>query len=90
MISPYAEACEPAAAGVPILGEMGLDPGMDHMSAMEMIDACSAAGAKVRSFRSVCGGLPAPECADSFPGRTRRPSWKSSRHSASADHGNKV
>lgn len=55
-----------AAAGVPVLGEMGLDPGMDHMSAMEMIDAAAAAGASVRSFRSVCGGLPAPEAANNM------------------------
>jgi alpha-aminoadipic semialdehyde synthase len=55
-----------AAAGVPVLGEMGLDPGMDHMSAMEMIDAAAAAGATVRSFRSVCGGLPAPEAANNM------------------------
>jgi len=54
------------AAGVPVLGEMGLDPGMDHMSAMEMIDAVVAAGATVRSFRSVCGGLPAPEAANNM------------------------
>merc|ERR1711907_501810 len=44
----------------------GLDPGMDHMSAMEMIDAAAAAGARVRSFRSVCGGLPAPEAANNM------------------------
>ena len=54
------------AAGVPVLAEMGLDPGMDHMSAMEMIDAAAAAGASVRSFRSVCGGLPAPEAANNM------------------------
>lgn len=55
-----------AAAGIPILGEMGLDPGMDHMSAMEMIDAAAASGASVRSFKSVCGGLPAPEAANNM------------------------
>lgn len=55
-----------AAAGVPVLGEMGLDPGMDHMSAMEMIDAVAAAGGTVQSFRSVCGGLPAPEAANNM------------------------
>jgi saccharopine dehydrogenase-like NADP-dependent oxidoreductase len=45
---------------------MGLDPGMDHMSAMEMIDAVAAAGGTVHSFRSVCGGLPAPEAANNM------------------------
>ena len=43
------------AAGVPVLGEMGLDPGMDHMSAMKMIDDARSSGGKVVSFRSVCG-----------------------------------
>ena len=53
-----------AAANVPLLCEMGLDPGMDHMSAMALIDAAHAEGGVVTSFRSLCGGLPAPECAD--------------------------
>ena len=52
------------AAGVPVLGEMGLDPGMDHMSAMQLIDEAKAGGGLIRSFRSVCGGLPAPEAAN--------------------------
>jgi alpha-aminoadipic semialdehyde synthase len=52
------------AAGVTILGEMGLDPGMDHMSAMKVIDEAKAKGSVVRSFSSICGGLPAPEAAD--------------------------
>ena len=51
------------AAGVPVLCEMGLDPGIDHMSAMRLIDAARAAGGRVRAFRSLCGGLPAPACA---------------------------
>ena len=54
---------EAAAAGVPILCEMGLDPGMDHMSAVSAIAKVHADGGKVVGFRSVCGGLPAPECA---------------------------
>ena len=49
---------------VPILCEMGLDPGMDHMSAMRVIDQLHAQGIPIHSFRSVCGGLPAPEAAD--------------------------
>ena len=52
------------SAGVPILCEMGLDPGMDHMSAMSLIDAAKEEGGAITSFRSLCGGLPAPECAD--------------------------
>lgn len=45
-ISEELAAMGPAAeaAGVPVLGEMGLDPGMDHMSAMQLIDEAKAAG----------------------------------------------
>lgn len=52
------------AAGVPILNEMGLDPGIDHMSAVEMLRAIHAEGGEVESFSSYCGGLPAPAAAD--------------------------
>ena len=48
-------------AGVILLNEIGLDPGIDHMSAMRIIDRAHAAGGQVTSFRSYCGGLPAPE-----------------------------
>jgi saccharopine dehydrogenase-like NADP-dependent oxidoreductase len=51
-------------AGVAILNEVGLDPGMDHMSAMKIIDDVHSRGGKVTSFSSVCGGLPAPEAAN--------------------------
>ncbi len=44
-----------------ILNEMGLDPGIDHMIAMSMIQRVRANGGKVASFRSYGGGLPAPE-----------------------------
>lgn len=50
-----------AAAGLSFIGEMGLDPGIDHMSAMEMIDAIKLKGGKITSFKSHCGGLIAPE-----------------------------
>jgi saccharopine dehydrogenase-like NADP-dependent oxidoreductase len=43
------------------LCEMGLDPGIDHMSAMKMIDEIKSAGGKITSFKSHCGGLIAPE-----------------------------
>ena len=46
------------------LCEMGLDPGIDHMSAMQMIDTIRAKGGKVTSFKSHCGGLVAPESDD--------------------------
>jgi saccharopine dehydrogenase (NADP+, L-glutamate forming) len=48
-------------AGVTILNEIGLDPGIDHMSAMKIIHDMKSQGRKVTSFRSFCGGLPAPE-----------------------------
>jgi len=41
--------------------EMGLDPGIDHMSAMKIIDEIKAKGGKITSFKSHCGGLVAPE-----------------------------
>lgn len=44
--------------------EMGLDPGIDHMSAMKIIDEIRAAGGKITSFKSHCGGLVAPESDD--------------------------
>jgi saccharopine dehydrogenase-like NADP-dependent oxidoreductase len=51
-------------AGVLILNEIGLDPGLDHMSAMAAIDRLRAEGHRLTSFRSCCGGLPAPEAND--------------------------
>jgi saccharopine dehydrogenase-like NADP-dependent oxidoreductase len=49
------------AANITILNEIGLDPGIDHMSAMKIIHEVEQKGGKVTSFRSYCGGLPAPE-----------------------------
>lgn len=47
--------------GILFLCEMGLDPGIDHMSAMRLIHNITNRGGKVNSFRSHCGGLVAPE-----------------------------
>src|SRR4029078_294109 len=47
--------------GLLFLCEMGLDPGIDHMSAMKMIDAIHGGGGTITSFKSHCGGLIAPE-----------------------------
>ncbi|TYZ68816.1 hypothetical protein PybrP1_013084 [[Pythium] brassicae (nom. inval.)] len=52
------------AAGIPLLCEMGLDPGMDHMIAMTLIARVKANGGRVATFSSVCGGLPAPDAAN--------------------------
>ena len=43
------------------LCEMGLDPGIDHMSAMKLIDEIHVSEKKISSFKSHCGGLIAPE-----------------------------
>ena len=43
------------------LNEMGLDPGIDHMSAMLLIDQLKNQGAEIISFKSYCGGLISPE-----------------------------
>ncbi len=51
-------------AGIIILNESGLDPGIDHMSAMKIIDHIHAKGGKVEEFYSLCGALPAPEAAN--------------------------
>jgi saccharopine dehydrogenase-like NADP-dependent oxidoreductase len=50
--------------GLTFLCEMGLDPGIDHMSAMRIIDGIRNEGGKITSFRSHCGGLVAPESDD--------------------------
>jgi saccharopine dehydrogenase-like NADP-dependent oxidoreductase len=46
------------------LNEIGVDPGIDHMSAMKIIDDIHAKGGKIRHFYSICGGLPAPDDND--------------------------
>ncbi|MCB9265361.1 MAG: saccharopine dehydrogenase NADP-binding domain-containing protein [Lewinellaceae bacterium] len=46
------------------MGEMGLDPGIDHMSAMRQIARIKEQGGKVTAFRSYTGGLVAPESDD--------------------------
>jgi len=48
-------------ANILILNEIGLDPGIDHISAMEIIDSLKETGAKINVFKSFCGGLIAPE-----------------------------
>ena len=46
------------------LNECGVDPGLDHMSAMKIIDEVHGANGHIVSFHSICGGLPAPEFND--------------------------
>jgi saccharopine dehydrogenase (NADP+, L-glutamate forming) len=52
---------EARTAGVVLLNEVGLDPGIDHMEAMRLIDGIHRGGGRVLGFTSYCGGLPAPE-----------------------------
>lgn len=49
------------AKGLVFMNEIGLDPGIDHMSAMQVIDRIRAKGGKMLLFESFCGGLIAPE-----------------------------
>lgn len=59
---PLAE--EIKAKNLLFLMEMGLDPGIDHMSAMEMIHRIREGGGSIHSFASHCGGLVAPASDD--------------------------
>lgn len=52
---------EVKANGLVFMNEIGLDPGIDHMSAKKVIDEIKAKGGKMILFESFCGGLVAPE-----------------------------
>jgi saccharopine dehydrogenase (NADP+, L-glutamate forming) len=47
-----------------LLNEIGVDPGIDHMTAMKVIHRVKATGGTITRFTSYCGGLPAPEAND--------------------------
>lgn len=51
---------EVKAKGLIFLNEMGVDPGIDHMSAMQIIDQIKLKGGDIKRFESYCGGLIAP------------------------------
>ncbi|KAJ9155406.1 Saccharopine dehydrogenase-like protein [Pleurostoma richardsiae] len=55
---------EAKAAGITVMNEIGLDPGIDHLYAIKTIDEVHRAGGKIISFQSYCGGLPAAEDSD--------------------------
>ena len=55
---------EVADKGLLFMGELGLDPGIDHMSAMALIDQIKNEGGFIRRFSSYTGGLVAPESDD--------------------------
>jgi saccharopine dehydrogenase (NADP+, L-glutamate forming) len=64
-VKPEMRALDAAAkeAGIILLNEMGLDPGIDHMSAMRIIDHVHQREGAIMEFYSICGALPAPEAA---------------------------
>jgi len=51
---------EAKAAGIIIMNEIGVDPGIDHMSASKILDEIQLQDAEIHSFKSFCGGLIAP------------------------------
>ncbi|CAM2067719.1 Saccharopine dehydrogenase NADP-binding domain-containing protein [Sulfidibacter corallicola] len=59
-----AMAPQVAERGLIFLNEVGLDPGLDHMTTMELIDACNAEGYAITSYESHCGGLPSRKAAN--------------------------
>lgn len=65
-ISPDIRALEAdiEKAGILFMCEMGLDPGIDHMSAMQILDSIRRKGGQILSFKGYCGALIAPECDD--------------------------
>lgn len=62
-VSPALKALEPEikAKNLSFLNELGVDPGIDHMSAMRVIDRIREKGGQLKSFYSFTGGLIAPE-----------------------------
>lgn len=51
-------------AGLTFMCEMGLDPGIDHMTASHIIHSIRKVAGKITSFKSYCGGLVAPSSDD--------------------------
>ncbi|MFM2268675.1 MAG: hypothetical protein RL757_2116, partial [Bacteroidota bacterium] len=60
----YALGDEARERALIFMGEMGLDPGIDHMSGKQKIDEIVAKGGRLKSFRSYTGGVVAPESDD--------------------------
>ena len=86
---------EARKSGIILLNEMGLDPGIDHMSAMRVIDYIHEKEGEVEEFYSLCGALPAPESSHDNPFRYKF-SWSpkgvilAGNNSATYKKGNKI
>ncbi|EGV66457.1 saccharopine dehydrogenase (NADP+, L-glutamate-forming) [Yamadazyma tenuis] len=65
-INPQLKALESQIkeAGITVMNEIGLDPGIDHLYAVKTIDEVHAKNGKITSFLSYCGGLPSAESSD--------------------------
>ncbi|KAJ3542907.1 hypothetical protein NM208_g3851 [Fusarium decemcellulare] len=65
-VSPAIRELDAAAkeAGITILNEVGVDPGVDHLYAIKTISEVHDKGGRVLEFYSYCGGLPAPEASN--------------------------
>jgi saccharopine dehydrogenase-like NADP-dependent oxidoreductase len=70
-VKPEMQALDAEArqSGIALINEMGLDPGIDHMSAMRIIDYIHGKEGEVEEFYSLCGALPAPESSHDNPFR---------------------
>ncbi|KAL0482188.1 saccharopine dehydrogenase LYS [Acrasis kona] len=55
------------AADVILMNEIGVDPGIDHLAAVKIIDDVRKEGGEITSFYSWCGGLPVPDRMDDNP-----------------------
>ncbi|KAI1628215.1 saccharopine dehydrogenase [Exophiala viscosa] len=64
-------------AGITVMNEIGLDPGIDHLYAVKTIEEVHKEGGSITSFLSYCGGLPAPEDSGKTGGLGYRFSWSS-------------
>jgi len=69
-VAPEVEALkeEIEKAGIIVVNELGLDPGLDHLWAVKTLQEVEDAGGKCTIFESYCGGLPAPEASDNALG----------------------
>lgn len=65
-VSPEVRGLDEVAdrAGITLLNEMGVDPGIDHMSAMQRLDRLREEGARITAFETFTGGLVAPASDD--------------------------